>query len=144
MREPFVRGKQQDVSTMEFAPQDAVADPHAPELKRFPIEIDGKLTEIGLPRPFLATLGTVSAATEETETTGASVANPGDVLAPFAGTLSSWSVVDGAEVSEGDTIAVLEAMKMEVPVKAAASGRLTQHTTAGTEVAAKTVIGTIA
>lgn len=121
----------------------AVGEPHAPALKRFPIEIDGKLTEIGLPGSFLASLGTVGTSSEETGA-GAPVAAPGDVLAPFAGTLSSWSVEDGAEVAEGDTIAVLEAMKMEVPVKAPASGRLTQHTSAGSDVAAKAVIGTIA
>ena len=39
-----------------------------------------------------------------------------------------WKVVaaEGAEVSDGDTVVILESMKMEIPVLAEASGRLTE------------------
>ena len=43
---------------------------------------------------------------------------------PYAGVLISWKVEDGAEVAEGDTVAIIEAMKMESPVKAPAAGTL--------------------
>lgn len=44
------------------------------------------------------------------------------IEAPFGGVLWSWSVEDGARVEAGDTIAVIEAMKMESPVLAPVSG----------------------
>ena len=39
-----------------------------------------------------------------------------------------WKVVaaEGAEVSDGDTLVILESMKMEIPVLAEASGTLTK------------------
>ncbi|MBC2666861.1 urea carboxylase [Novosphingobium flavum] len=44
------------------------------------------------------------------------------VEAPFGGVLWSWSVAEGDTVVAGDTIAVIEAMKMESPVIAPVSG----------------------
>ena len=46
------------------------------------------------------------------------------VEAPFGGILWSWSVAEGAHVSAGDTIAIIEAMKMESPVHAPLSGTI--------------------
>ncbi len=46
------------------------------------------------------------------------------VDAPFGGILWSWSVAEGAHVSAGDTIAIIEAMKMESPVHAPLSGTI--------------------
>ncbi|MBO1925760.1 acetyl-CoA carboxylase biotin carboxyl carrier protein subunit, partial [Staphylococcus epidermidis] len=37
----------------------------------------------------------------------------------------AWKVVDGDEVKEGDVIAVMEAMKMEMQVSAHKNGRIT-------------------
>ena len=37
-----------------------------------------------------------------------------------------WAAEDGANISEGDTVLVLEAMKMETPVRAHRSGTLTR------------------
>jgi biotin carboxyl carrier protein len=39
-----------------------------------------------------------------------------------------WKVVatEGAEVSDGDTLVILESMKMEIPVTASAGGRVTK------------------
>ena len=45
-----------------------------------------------------------------------------------------WKVVaaEGAEVSDGDTLVILESMKMEIPVLAEGSGTLTHlHVTEG-------------
>ena len=44
------------------------------------------------------------------------------IEAPFGGVLWSWAVEDGAAVQAGDTIAVIEAMKMESPVVSPISG----------------------
>ena len=47
------------------------------------------------------------------------------------GTIRLWRIEDGAEVAEGDVIAVMEAMKMETPVAAPISGRLRRIAEAG-------------
>jgi len=44
------------------------------------------------------------------------------VRAEMVGTIQTLSVVEGAEVGAGDTLLVLESMKMEIPVLAEAAG----------------------
>ncbi|MDE2619716.1 MAG: urea carboxylase [Sphingomonadales bacterium] len=75
----------------------------------------------------------VAALTAESEAGGDGGAAAGAVLvpegcevveAPFGGVLWAWTVEDGARVEAGDTIAVIEAMKMESPVIAPVSGRV--------------------
>lgn len=44
------------------------------------------------------------------------------VKSPAGGTVLSLSVANGATVKHGDTIAVIEAMKMETPIAAPAAG----------------------
>ena len=48
-----------------------------------------------------------------------------EVKSPMAGTV--WQVVCaiGDQVSEGDELIILEAMKMEIPIEATASGTVT-------------------
>jgi biotin carboxyl carrier protein len=47
-----------------------------------------------------------------------------------------WKIVaaEGDQISDGDTIVVLESMKMEIPVLAEASGRLTSLSVAEGDV----------
>ena len=44
-----------------------------------------------------------------------------------------WKIVvaDGDEVAAGDTLAILESMKMEIPVEATDSGTVTLHVSEG-------------
>jgi len=46
------------------------------------------------------------------------------VTSPMQGTIVKVAVEDGAEVAEGDVIVVLEAMKMEQPLKAHKAGTI--------------------
>jgi biotin carboxyl carrier protein len=48
----------------------------------------------------------------------------GAVLAPLPGSVTSVEVSEGDEVEEGQTVLVLESMKMSVPVKAPRAGRV--------------------
>lgn len=50
---------------------------------------------------------------------------PTDVLAHITGTVWKIEKKAGDAVSEGDTVIILESMKMEMPVEAPASGTIT-------------------
>ncbi|MBP0578035.1 ATP-grasp domain-containing protein [Labrys sp. LIt4] len=110
-------------------------------LLRTAVEIDGRRVTLGLPPALLGGLqaapSTVPAAAAPAET------SPDAVVAPMAGTLRSWQVEDGAEVAEGDVVAVMEAMKMEMQVKAHRPGRLAQEIEAGVTVTAGMVMARI-
>lgn len=48
-----------------------------------------------------------------------------DVRAEMVSTVYQVVVSEGAEVAEGDTLVILESMKMEIPVVAEVAGRVT-------------------
>ncbi|MGK0715173.1 biotin carboxylase N-terminal domain-containing protein [Leucobacter sp. W1153] len=131
--------------TATFEPATAVPAPGESRLARMPIEIDGRLVELGLPESLLSRLaaGSVAAAVDMEDVQATGPADPGALIAPFAGTLSSWKIDDGDEVRVGETVAVLEAMKMEVPVKAPRAGRLVQNAAVSSVVGANDVIGSV-
>ncbi|RIW36308.1 biotin/lipoyl-binding carrier protein [Bacillus salacetis] len=49
-----------------------------------------------------------------------------EITASMAGTVLNVLVESGAEVNGGDTILMLESMKMEIPVEAEASGKVSE------------------
>ena len=111
-------------------------------LLRTAIEIDGRRVTLGLPAVLLqglaagATGGVTAAAEKET-------IDPAAVASPIAGNLHAWKVADGDEVKEGDVIAVMEAMKMEMQVSAHKAGRISLAAQAGTAQALGAVIAHI-
>lgn len=92
------------------------------------VEIDGRRVEIALPGD-LALGGGAGAPKKKSKKRragGSKAAISGDaVAAPMQGTVIKINAEEGAEVAEGDTVVVLEAMKMENPVKAHKSGVVT-------------------
>ncbi|QBJ95307.1 biotin/lipoyl-binding carrier protein [Rhodococcus sp. ABRD24] len=48
-----------------------------------------------------------------------------DVRAEMVSTVYQVVVTEGAEVNEGDTLVILESMKMEIPVLAEVAGKVT-------------------
>jgi biotin carboxyl carrier protein len=66
----------------------------------------------------------------------AAVSSTAELLAPIPGIVSDLKAAEGQQVSAGETVVVLEAMKMENPIKAHRSGRITRiHVKRGDEVA---------
>ena len=75
---------------------------------------------------------------------GEAEAGGGLVIAAVPGSVSIVSVKPGDLVTKGDTIAVIEAMKMEFTLKAARDGKIGMvHAAAGDQVEEGTVIATI-
>ncbi|MGO2643557.1 biotin/lipoyl-containing protein, partial [Brevibacterium aurantiacum] len=119
-------------------------------LTRVNIEIDGKLSSLGLPSALLAALGTAGNGPAGTDDGGAGgtgsdggAAETGGVSAPVPGNLVDYLIADGAEVAEGDDVAVLSAMKMETRVQAPSAGRLKQLSKVGDMVAVGEVFARI-
>jgi len=59
------------------------------------------------------------------------------VVAPVTGTIVRYSVGEGAKVSVGQTILIIESMKMELEIKATAGGSIHFLVPTGTQVAAQ-------
>jgi acetyl-CoA/propionyl-CoA carboxylase, biotin carboxylase, biotin carboxyl carrier protein len=106
-------------------PAPAQAEPEAPD---FTVTVDGRAWPVRLyrPRPRASTL----AADEQ-----------GAVASPLAGTLTRVAVTAGQRVAEGELLAVVEAMKMETPLRAPFAGTVVAvPSTVGAPVAAGQVV----
>jgi acetyl-CoA/propionyl-CoA carboxylase biotin carboxyl carrier protein len=91
------------------------------------VEVGGRRIEVVLPAGFAAGAAAAGAQKKpKREKKKAGSAASGDsVTSPMQGTIVKVSVQEGQEVAEGDAIVVLEAMKMEQPIKAHKAGTVT-------------------
>ena len=115
-------------------------------LVRTVIEIDGRRRSIGLPAELLRGLSaarSAGAGATPTPVEAEVAVDPATVAAPIAGTLQAWKAADGDVVAEGEVVATMEAMKMEMQVTAHRAGRLSHAVAQGAYVAAGTGIGRI-
>ena len=90
-------------------------------LVRCAVEIDGRRVSLGLPAVLLQGLASAGGGVAAAPVAESAV-DPAAVTSPIAGNLHAWKVADGDTVQEGDVIAVMEAMKMEMQVTAHRSG----------------------
>lgn len=101
-------------------------------LIRAAMEIDGRRVSLGLPAAFLRGFqASAGAPAGEPASEKTAAADPAVVGSPIAGNLHAWKVDDGAQVQEGDVIAIMEAMKMEMQVVAHRSGKMRRTAEAG-------------
>ena len=108
------------------------------------VEIDGRRVTLGLPAELLSGLKPLGSGVSVVAVSSVEAAeDTGVVPSPIAGTLRSWSVTEGSEVRQGDVIAVMEAMKMEMQVTAHCTGRITLHAFAGDYLYAGAVLANI-
>ncbi len=106
--------------------------PEPGERQSVTVEVGGKRLEVVLPAGFAAGAGAGGpaggAAKKPKRTAGkkSGAAASGDaVTSPMQGTIVKVAVEEGQAVAEGDAIVVLEAMKMEQPLKAHKAGTVT-------------------
>jgi len=113
-------------------------------LVRTALEIDGRRLALGLPAELLRGLQAgAGAGLHAAPAPTADAPDPAVVAAPIAGTLQAWKVADGDRVAEGDVLATMEAMKMEMQVTAHRAGRIARKAEAGAYVAAGTALAAI-
>ncbi|KAB2351668.1 acetyl/propionyl/methylcrotonyl-CoA carboxylase subunit alpha [Actinomadura rudentiformis] len=107
----------------------ATGEPDAGERERVTVEVGGKRIEVVLP----AGLGASTAAGKTGAPAkrrggkkgGGSQASGDSLVSPMQGTIVKLVAEEGATVAAGDTIVVLEAMKMEQPLTAHKAGTIT-------------------
>ncbi len=118
------------------------------DIQHYTVEVGGRRLEIALP----ASLGSGSGARAQHKPKrpkrsrgGAAAATSGnDLTSPMQGTIVKVAVKEGAKVSEGDLVVVLEAMKMEQPITAHRDGVIKKlKVSVGGTVSASEVLCTI-
>ncbi|MCU7726711.1 biotin/lipoyl-binding protein [Actinoplanes sp. KI2] len=113
------------------------------------VEVGGKRLEVSLPKTLFSGTSSAPAARPSARRSGggataAAASGATALTAPMQGTIVKVAVSDGDEVQEGDTIVVVEAMKMEQPLQAHKPGTVAGLSVeVGATVTAGTVICTI-
>jgi acetyl-CoA/propionyl-CoA carboxylase, biotin carboxylase, biotin carboxyl carrier protein len=117
------------------APEEAAAAPEPEEggevvARDYRVEVSGKLFDVKVVGEALAGAAPAAAGgrrppKRERKAGGAASASSESLPSPLQGTVLKVAVEQGAEVSEGDLICVIEAMKMENEIAAHRSGKVT-------------------
>jgi len=100
----------------------------SPERQAVTVEVGGRRLQVVLPAGFAAGAAAAGGAAKKPkrEKKKAGSAASGDaVTSPMQGTIVKVAVEEGQDVAEGDVVVVLEAMKMEQPLKAHKAGTVT-------------------
>ncbi|MEZ5085282.1 MAG: biotin carboxylase N-terminal domain-containing protein [Tessaracoccus sp.] len=117
-----------------------------PEPEVIVVEVNGKRVEVKLPGTFAAArpaTGKVAKKPTKRDRGGAKAAAPNSnaLASPMQCTVVKVNVEEGTEVTEGEAVVVIEAMKMEQPLNAHRSGMIKSlNVTAGDAVASGFVI----
>jgi oxaloacetate decarboxylase alpha subunit len=87
----------------------------------------------------------VPAASASIPASGASAAPAGSaqIPAPVAGTVLRYAVDEGSEVKTGDTVIIIESMKMELEIKTTVAGKIHFLVPAGTQVQAQQPVASV-
>lgn len=112
------------------------------------VEVSGKRLEVVLPASVLGSTKTSATGPkprrERAGRGGHTKATGDDLTSPMQGTIVKLAVDNGDTVQEGDTVVVIEAMKMEQPLKAHKSGTVSGLSCSpGDSVSAGAVLATI-
>jgi len=118
----------------------------APAAQTIPVEVNGRKFEVKLTLPEgsaapVAAAGGARRAPKPKSTAAASSGGSGTITAPMQGTIVKITAEVGDEVAAGDSVLVLEAMKMENHVSAEVSGTVKEiRVAAGDTVGAGDVL----
>jgi acetyl-CoA/propionyl-CoA carboxylase biotin carboxyl carrier protein len=110
---------------------DSAEAPEPEERNKVTVEVGGRRLEVVLPAGLAAGgsagggAGGAKKPKRSSKKAAGAAASGDSVASPMQGTIVKVAVEEGAEVAEGDVIVVLEAMKMEQPLKAHKAGTVT-------------------
>ena len=119
------------IGTVKAAPSDG-EEAEAKVRRDVDVEVNGKRFSVSVWMPESAMIGSGASSgvrkpkRRATAGAGAGGSGSGDVTVPMQGTIVKVSVEVGQEVAVGDTIVVLEAMKMENNVTAEKAGKIVE------------------
>jgi oxaloacetate decarboxylase alpha subunit len=102
-----------------------------------------ELTGPGLGSTVQGTGGSTAPAGVQAAPVAAPSAGGVQIPAPVAGTIIRYAVNEGTQVASGDTIIIIESMKMELDIKATAAGKVRFLVPTGTQVASQQPIAEI-
>jgi oxaloacetate decarboxylase (Na+ extruding) subunit alpha len=124
-----------------------VAAPKAGQAAKYSVNVDGvNYNVVVAPAGTVAIAPAVGTPAASSPAPAASPAPSGGgtaVLAPVAGSVIRYAVTEGATVKAGDNVIIMESMKMELEIKATASGKVHFLVAAGTTVASQQPIAEI-
>ncbi len=115
-----------------------IGESEAVESTTYTVEVDGRRVEVRLPTVLTAPPRSAPPRKPTKRSRGpAQVKAPSTnaLTSPMQGTVVKLHVADGDEVTEGDLVLVLEAMKMEQPIAAHRAGIVTALASVGASVA---------
>ena len=119
-------------------------------MRKFNINVNGKsyaveVEEIGGDAVASAPVKAIAPAAPAAPAPAAAPQGAGKpVNSPMPGLVKKLCFSNGATVKEGDTIIILEAMKMDTPISAPSAGVITYSTSEGTNIDTGAVLCTIA
>jgi oxaloacetate decarboxylase alpha subunit len=130
-----------------FKPEAEGAAPAARgQAARYSVNVNGANYDVVVAPAGTVAVSPASAPAAAATTAAPAVSSgPGTVIvpAPVAGVILRYAVSEGAEVKSGQTIIILESMKMELEIKSNASGKVHFITPTGTQVLGKQPVAEI-
>jgi acetyl-CoA/propionyl-CoA carboxylase, biotin carboxylase, biotin carboxyl carrier protein len=135
-----------------LTPQEVSEPAESPARETITVEVGGKRLEVVLPASSAVVASSASASGPADKSrraprksrSGPAGGGGNGLISPMQGTIIKIAVADGAVVSAGDPVVVLEAMKMEQPLLAHKDGTVSAlSVTVGQTVSSGTVICTI-
>ena len=113
----------------------------AGQAARYSVNVNGSNYDV-----VVAPAGTVAAVPSSSSAAPAAsapVSGGATIPAPVAGTILRYVASEGAQVKSGDTVLIIESMKMELEIKATASGPIHFLVPTGTQVASQQPVAQI-
>ncbi|MDR1390391.1 MAG: sodium-extruding oxaloacetate decarboxylase subunit alpha [Treponema sp.] len=127
--------KKRSEGPVVFTPQPEASAAKPGEAARYSVNVNGANYDV-----VVAPAGTVAVAPSGAAAAGPVSGGGLPIPAPVAGTVLRYAVSDGAEVNAGETVLIMESMKMELEIKATSAGRVHFLVPAGSQVAAQQTV----
>jgi acetyl-CoA/propionyl-CoA carboxylase biotin carboxyl carrier protein len=115
-----------DLSGIEASAADGARDARGRTLTTVTAEVDGKRLAVRLWLDASGTIGPGTSRSRRRSSAGVAETSDGMIAVPMQGTIVQMLVSVGDTVAAGDVLCVLEAMKMENPIRAPKDGTVTE------------------